>query len=228
MVTHPGSARTARTARRLNAPRPALVEGRLVRAYISGAVLPLCTVLAMADLDEVLIVLEDVVDEADHRGCGGTYAAVKECRGTATMSRGRGSLNVPRRSALARRSIDETAPSGGAGSARANPPVLRTRTGRAGRRCAADRARRSRHPQCRTASRIYERIGVVECVWGSTTSDSSRISIAGDLLARDQMRRSPLLPVMVLALTGAPDCRFGHRIAYERIRRAAHALGGAF
>ena len=26
MVTHPGSARTARTARRLNSPRPALVE----------------------------------------------------------------------------------------------------------------------------------------------------------------------------------------------------------
>ena len=26
MVTHPGSARTARSARRLNAPRPALVE----------------------------------------------------------------------------------------------------------------------------------------------------------------------------------------------------------
>ena len=27
MVAHPGSSRTARTARRLNAPRPALVEG---------------------------------------------------------------------------------------------------------------------------------------------------------------------------------------------------------
>ena len=28
MVTHPGSARAARTARRLNAPRPALVEAQ--------------------------------------------------------------------------------------------------------------------------------------------------------------------------------------------------------
>jgi hypothetical protein len=28
VVTHPGSARTARTARRLNAPRPALVEAQ--------------------------------------------------------------------------------------------------------------------------------------------------------------------------------------------------------
>ncbi len=60
--------------------RLALGDGDLVRADVSAAVLPLCTVLGMADLDEVQVVFEDVLTEAHRRGSTLTYAAAKVFR----------------------------------------------------------------------------------------------------------------------------------------------------
>jgi DNA-binding CsgD family transcriptional regulator len=68
--------------------RRALAEGELVRSDISAAVLPLCTVLGMADLDEALVVFEDVLAEAHRRGSAVTYAAVKVFRAQTLLWRG--------------------------------------------------------------------------------------------------------------------------------------------
>ena len=82
--------------------RVALAEGDLVRADVSGAVLPLCTVLAMADLDEVLIVFEDVLGEAHRRGSTSTYAAAKVFRAQTLVWRGDlGEAEAESREALA-------------------------------------------------------------------------------------------------------------------------------
>jgi DNA-binding CsgD family transcriptional regulator len=68
--------------------RRALANGALVRADVSGAVIPLCTVLAMADLDDVLIVFEDVLAEAHRRGSTFSFAAVKTFRAQTLVWRG--------------------------------------------------------------------------------------------------------------------------------------------
>jgi DNA-binding CsgD family transcriptional regulator/tetratricopeptide (TPR) repeat protein len=69
--------------------RRALAEGRLVRADASGAafVAP-CTVLAMADLDEVLVVYDDALAEAHRRGSTFAFAAVKAFRAQTLVWRG--------------------------------------------------------------------------------------------------------------------------------------------
>jgi DNA-binding CsgD family transcriptional regulator len=68
--------------------RRALADGELVRADVSGAVVPLCQVLGMADLDEVLIVFEDVLADAHRRGSTATYAAAKVFRAQTLLWRG--------------------------------------------------------------------------------------------------------------------------------------------
>ena len=68
--------------------RRALAEGALLRADVSGAVLPLCTVLAMADLDEVLLVFEQALAEAHRRGSTFDFAAVKVFRAQTLMWHG--------------------------------------------------------------------------------------------------------------------------------------------
>lgn len=68
--------------------RLALAGGDLVRADVSGAAVPLCTVLGMADLDEALIVFEDVLAEAHRRGSTSTYAAAKVFRAQLLLWRG--------------------------------------------------------------------------------------------------------------------------------------------
>ncbi|HXR21217.1 MAG TPA: AAA family ATPase [Acidimicrobiales bacterium] len=82
--------------------RLALADGELVRAGVSAAVLPLCTVLGMADLDEVLLVFEDVLAEAHRRGSTLTYAAAKVFRAQSLLWRGDlGEAEVESREALA-------------------------------------------------------------------------------------------------------------------------------
>lgn len=66
----------------------ALAAGDLIRADISAAVLPLCTVFGMADLDEALSVFEDVLVEAHRQGSTLTYAAVKTFRAQTLLWRG--------------------------------------------------------------------------------------------------------------------------------------------
>jgi DNA-binding CsgD family transcriptional regulator len=66
----------------------ALAEGTLIRADVSGAVFPLCTALAMADRDEVLLVFEDVFAEAHRRGSTFAFAAVKVFRAQTLLWRG--------------------------------------------------------------------------------------------------------------------------------------------
>ncbi len=66
----------------------ALADGELVRADVPAAVFPLCTVLGMADLDQVLIVFEDVLAEAHRRGSTVTYAAAKVFRAQSLLWRG--------------------------------------------------------------------------------------------------------------------------------------------
>jgi DNA-binding CsgD family transcriptional regulator len=68
--------------------RGALADGTLVRANVSGALFPICTVLAMADLDEVLTVYEDLLAEAHRRGSVFAFAAVKVFRTQALVWRG--------------------------------------------------------------------------------------------------------------------------------------------
>ena len=68
--------------------RRALADGALVRADASAAVFALCTVLAMADLDEALLVFEDLLAEAHRRGSTFAYAAVKVFRAQALVWRG--------------------------------------------------------------------------------------------------------------------------------------------
>ena len=82
--------------------RLALADGELVRADVSAAVFPLCTVLGMADLDEVLLVFEDVLGEAHRRGSTVTYAAVKVFRAQSLLWRGDlGEAEAESRDALA-------------------------------------------------------------------------------------------------------------------------------
>ncbi|MBV9197059.1 MAG: AAA family ATPase [Solirubrobacterales bacterium] len=82
--------------------RLALADGDLVRADVSAAVLPLCTVLGMADLDEALIVFEDVVAEAHRRGSMSDFAAAKVFRAQTLLWRGDlGEAEAESREALA-------------------------------------------------------------------------------------------------------------------------------
>ena len=68
--------------------RRVLADGKLVRSNASGAFFPICTVLAMADLDEVLPVYEDLLAEAHRRGSVFAFAAVKVFRAQALVWRG--------------------------------------------------------------------------------------------------------------------------------------------
>jgi DNA-binding CsgD family transcriptional regulator len=82
--------------------RVALADGELVHADISAAMLPLCTVLGMADLDEVLVAFEDVLAEAHRRGSTVTYATVKVFRAQSLLWRGDlGEAEADSREALA-------------------------------------------------------------------------------------------------------------------------------
>ncbi len=82
--------------------RRALAEGLLVRGDVSGAVFPLCTVLGMADLDEVLIVFEDVLAEAHRSGSMSDFAAAKVFRAQTLVWRGDlGEAEADSRDALA-------------------------------------------------------------------------------------------------------------------------------
>jgi DNA-binding CsgD family transcriptional regulator/tetratricopeptide (TPR) repeat protein len=83
--------------------RRALAGGTLVREDVSGAafVAP-CTVLAMADLDEVLVIYEDALAEAHKRGSTFAYAAVKVFRAQTLVWRGDlGEAEAEAREALA-------------------------------------------------------------------------------------------------------------------------------
>ena len=68
--------------------RRALADGTLVRSNVPGALFPICTVLAMADLDEVLTVYDDLIAEAHRRGSVFAFAAVKVFRSQALVWRG--------------------------------------------------------------------------------------------------------------------------------------------
>ena len=68
--------------------RRVLADGKLVRANVSGALFAICTVLAMADLDEVLNLYEDLLAEAHRRGSVFAFAAVKVFRAQALVWRG--------------------------------------------------------------------------------------------------------------------------------------------
>src|SRR5207247_3322622 len=80
----------------------ALADGLLVRSNVSGSLFPLSTVLAMADLDEVLTVYEDLLAEAHRRGSTFAYAAVKVFRAQTLLWRGDlGEAEADTREALA-------------------------------------------------------------------------------------------------------------------------------
>jgi DNA-binding CsgD family transcriptional regulator/tetratricopeptide (TPR) repeat protein len=83
--------------------RRALANGTLVRAEVAGApFVPACTVLAMADLDEVLAIYEDALAEAHRRGSTFAFAAVKVFRAQALVWRGDlGDAETDAREALA-------------------------------------------------------------------------------------------------------------------------------
>jgi DNA-binding CsgD family transcriptional regulator len=82
--------------------RRALAEGLLVRVDVTGAVLALCTVLGMADRDEVLVVFEDVLAEAHRRGSMSDFAAAKVFRAQTLVWRGDlGEAEADSRDALA-------------------------------------------------------------------------------------------------------------------------------
>jgi DNA-binding CsgD family transcriptional regulator len=68
--------------------RGALADGKLVRGNVSGALFAICTVLAMADLNEVLTVYDDLLAEAHWRGSVFAFAAVKVFRSQALVWRG--------------------------------------------------------------------------------------------------------------------------------------------
>jgi DNA-binding CsgD family transcriptional regulator/tetratricopeptide (TPR) repeat protein len=67
--------------------RQALADGRLVRGDLSAVVAP-ATVLAMADLDEVLVVYEEALGEAHRRGSTFAFAAMKSFRAQTLVWRG--------------------------------------------------------------------------------------------------------------------------------------------
>jgi DNA-binding CsgD family transcriptional regulator/tetratricopeptide (TPR) repeat protein len=69
--------------------RRALAEGTLVTAETtSGAFVPPCMVLAMADLDEALAIYDLALAEANRRGSTFTVAATKVCRSQTFVLRG--------------------------------------------------------------------------------------------------------------------------------------------
>jgi DNA-binding CsgD family transcriptional regulator/tetratricopeptide (TPR) repeat protein len=68
--------------------RRALAGGTLIRSEVFGAVVPSATVLAMADLDEVLAIYEDALAEAHKRGSTLAFAAVKVFRAQTLLWRG--------------------------------------------------------------------------------------------------------------------------------------------
>jgi DNA-binding CsgD family transcriptional regulator len=80
----------------------ALADGVLVRANVSGALFPACTVLAMADLDEALAVYEGLLGEAHRRGSVFALAAAKVFRAQTLVWRGDlGEAEADAREALA-------------------------------------------------------------------------------------------------------------------------------
>ena len=69
--------------------RRALAEGALVRDDVSGTfVIPPVMVLAMADLDEALVIYDDALAEAHRRGSTFAFAAAKVFRAQAFVWRG--------------------------------------------------------------------------------------------------------------------------------------------
>jgi DNA-binding CsgD family transcriptional regulator/tetratricopeptide (TPR) repeat protein len=82
--------------------RRALAQGALARADVGAAFVPACTVLAMADLDEVLVIYEDALAEAHRRGSTFAFAAVKVFRAQTFVWRGDlGEAEADAREALA-------------------------------------------------------------------------------------------------------------------------------
>jgi DNA-binding CsgD family transcriptional regulator len=81
--------------------RRALADGMLAKVDF-GAAVPGCTVLAMADLDEVLVTYEDALSEAHRRGSPFALAAVKVFRAQTLLWRGDlGEAEAEAREALA-------------------------------------------------------------------------------------------------------------------------------
>jgi len=79
----------------------ALADGKLARVDF-GAAVPACTVLAMADRDEVLVTYEDALSEAHRRGSPFALAAVKVFRAQMLFWRGDlGEAEADAREALA-------------------------------------------------------------------------------------------------------------------------------
>ena len=77
------------TARVVPWVRRAIADGNLVRGYIvPGTLFPVCTVLAMADLDEVLSVYDDLFAEAHRRGSVFAFAAARVFHAKALVWRG--------------------------------------------------------------------------------------------------------------------------------------------
>jgi len=82
--------------------RRALADGTLLRANVSGPLWPLCMVLAMADLDEVLTVFDELLAEAHRRGSTFAYAATTMFRAQTLLWRGDlGEAEADSREALA-------------------------------------------------------------------------------------------------------------------------------
>lgn len=82
--------------------RRAVADGTLIRANVSGALFALCTVLAMADLDEVLTIYEHLLAEAYRRGSTFALATVKVFRAQTLVWRGDlGEAEADAREALA-------------------------------------------------------------------------------------------------------------------------------
>jgi DNA-binding CsgD family transcriptional regulator/tetratricopeptide (TPR) repeat protein len=82
--------------------RRALAQGALAKADVGAAFVPACTVLAMADLDEVLVIFEDALAEAHRRGSTFAFAAVKVFRAQTLVWRGDlGEAEADARDALA-------------------------------------------------------------------------------------------------------------------------------
>jgi DNA-binding CsgD family transcriptional regulator len=82
--------------------RRALAAGTLGRVDVGAAFVPATTVLAMADLDEVLAIYEDALAEAHRRGSTFAFAAVKVFRAQTLVWRGDlGEAEAEAREALA-------------------------------------------------------------------------------------------------------------------------------
>ena len=82
--------------------RRALAQGALAKTDVGAAFVPACTVLAMADLDEVLVIYQDALAEAHRRGSTFAFAAVKVFRSQTFVWRGDlGEAEADARDALA-------------------------------------------------------------------------------------------------------------------------------